>query len=399
MTNDMKPKTLTMNAAVSAKEQEPPETLSAAEQTQYRAAEKIISREFSSDVDVGEALTKVRDNKLYRAEYSTFEQYVQRRWKMARSHPYRLIDAARVTHVLAPVGGIQPISESQVRALTTLTDEDVIRAWQAAVIAANGQSPTAGAVAKAAAVYKDTKQNPPKRSRLSSALKLALDQIRSVLGDAHQALTQCLPHAEILPLQNRAIELVDTVRSGDGATIVSGPANGKLENANIMEKSTDENAPNNKSAAPESAANGQSDAPKPEKEFVVVLWDGEDPEPERFYDEERFPDIALLCLWPGMESPQKGWPEQDALFVVEVELSDRDSMQSPFCKPQFWFLSLSTGGAVPTPVKVPDQLVKGGWAGVVKLIEKCWPNARKIIASGGLPLEEVPKGWERDPLK
>jgi hypothetical protein len=45
---------------------------------------------------VGEALKEIRDNKLYRESYKTFEKYVDQKWGMGKSRAYQLIDAADI---------------------------------------------------------------------------------------------------------------------------------------------------------------------------------------------------------------------------------------------------------------------------------------------------------------
>ena len=44
----------------------------------------------------GLALMEIRDGRLYRAEFGTFEEYCNQRWGWERAHAYRLIDAAQV---------------------------------------------------------------------------------------------------------------------------------------------------------------------------------------------------------------------------------------------------------------------------------------------------------------
>jgi hypothetical protein len=52
-------------------------------------------------VDVGLALTEIRDKKLYRRDYGTFEAYCQKRWKFSRVRAYQLIRAAKLVSDLA----------------------------------------------------------------------------------------------------------------------------------------------------------------------------------------------------------------------------------------------------------------------------------------------------------
>jgi hypothetical protein len=110
-----------------------PATLSLVEE------EKIIERGMKSFVEVGNALMRIRDNDLCTVSHDTFESYCKKRWGMSRPQAYRLIDGAKVTECLSPIGDI-PASESVARPLTSIRDEegelDLIKineVWQEAV--------------------------------------------------------------------------------------------------------------------------------------------------------------------------------------------------------------------------------------------------------------------------
>src|SRR3954468_15009600 len=107
----------------------------------FKQLELVIERGLHTFVEVGQALLEIRDRKLYRAEYPTFEEYCKQRWGWSKSHVNRQIDAAGVIQNLTPIGVI-PQHESQARPLTSLPPDDQRAAWEAAV-AANGPQPTA----------------------------------------------------------------------------------------------------------------------------------------------------------------------------------------------------------------------------------------------------------------
>ncbi|MEU6721592.1 hypothetical protein ABZ897_60000 [Nonomuraea sp. NPDC046802] len=67
----------------------------------------------------GKALQVIRDARLYRADYPTFEEYCEQRWDMSRSYANRLIRAWPLTERLVPIGTKDP-SEGQVRELLPL---------------------------------------------------------------------------------------------------------------------------------------------------------------------------------------------------------------------------------------------------------------------------------------
>jgi len=127
--------------------------LSVEEQERFCRCEEIVEEGMPTFVEVGNALLEIRDSRLYRQDYSTFEEYCGKRWKMSGSHAHRLVDAARVVANLSdsPTGEL-PTSERQVRPLTQLESAEQQReAWNKAVEAADNGSPTAAEVQRAAA--------------------------------------------------------------------------------------------------------------------------------------------------------------------------------------------------------------------------------------------------------
>jgi len=77
------------------------EKLDVSERGKFRKLEATIAEGISSFVSVGEALKEIRDAKLYRESYKTFEKYVDDKWGMQKSQAYRLIDASVVSQNLS----------------------------------------------------------------------------------------------------------------------------------------------------------------------------------------------------------------------------------------------------------------------------------------------------------
>ncbi len=125
------------------------QTLTAAESTELDAHEIIIERGLRTFREVGAALMAIREGRLYRQFFSTFEAYCEARWGMMRRHAYRLIDAANVVGNLSsgetsPAAPILPTSERQARPLTALDPEHQRDAWAVVVdTAPNGKITTA----------------------------------------------------------------------------------------------------------------------------------------------------------------------------------------------------------------------------------------------------------------
>jgi hypothetical protein len=107
--------------------------LSPAEAKSLEQYEQVIAQGIKTFVEVGQALYAIREQRLYRQDYGTFEDYLRRRWDLSRPHAYRMIDAAKVMENLSPIGDIIPINEAQARPLAALPPERQAEAWREAV--------------------------------------------------------------------------------------------------------------------------------------------------------------------------------------------------------------------------------------------------------------------------
>lgn len=80
-------------------------------------AEAKIERGLSTFWEVGSALMQIRDERLYRADFATFEDYCQDRWQMTRRRANQLVEAAQM-------GTMVPIeNERQARALAPVKED------------------------------------------------------------------------------------------------------------------------------------------------------------------------------------------------------------------------------------------------------------------------------------
>lgn len=84
-------------------------------------------------IAVGKALMQIREKRLYRVGYATFDEYCQERWGMSKSNANRLVAAAEVTVNLTPIGVKTPTHESQLRPLAPLEPQAQREVWQRAV--------------------------------------------------------------------------------------------------------------------------------------------------------------------------------------------------------------------------------------------------------------------------
>lgn len=83
--------------------------MSAVALAQLKVAESVIERGQQTFVEVGQALAKIRDRRLFReAGYHSFADYCQERWGFKRAYAYSLISGAEVS-AMADI----PISERE----------------------------------------------------------------------------------------------------------------------------------------------------------------------------------------------------------------------------------------------------------------------------------------------
>lgn len=115
------------------------DTLTTVETTRLSELETTIEHGLQTFVEVGNALMEIRDSRLYRESFGTFEDYCQERWAMSRSYAHRTIEAAQVVTNLLPIGNI-PTNEAQARPLSPLTPQLQREVWPLVVdTAPNGK--------------------------------------------------------------------------------------------------------------------------------------------------------------------------------------------------------------------------------------------------------------------
>lgn len=116
------------------------------EQDRLARYETVIERGLRTFFEVGTALVVIRNERLYRAEHPTFEEYCRDRWGMGRNYVNKLVAA---NEVVANLGTIVPknqlpANEAQARPLTRLSDPEQQRqAWEQVVQRAAGDRITA----------------------------------------------------------------------------------------------------------------------------------------------------------------------------------------------------------------------------------------------------------------
>lgn len=127
--------------------------LTGAELEELGSLEATVERGLRAFWEIGQALQQIRDKRLYRQEYATFEEYCICRWEMSRRSAYQLIEAATVYENVRHGAQILPANERQTRPLVTLPPQKQQEAWAKAVSTAPSGRVTSTHVAQVAKEY------------------------------------------------------------------------------------------------------------------------------------------------------------------------------------------------------------------------------------------------------
>jgi hypothetical protein len=124
-------------------------TLNPAARAALASCEQRIEHGLRGFREIGSALAEIRDNRLYRGEFGTFEDYCQARWNLSRRHCYQLIESAQAVCSIEHTGLPAPANEGQARALAAVPERERAEVWREAVERTEGK-PTAKVVAEVA---------------------------------------------------------------------------------------------------------------------------------------------------------------------------------------------------------------------------------------------------------
>lgn len=131
------------------------------EASRFGELEDIITAGLNTFQNVGDALWEIRERKLYRCVYKTFQEYCRFRWGFSRQYAYRLMDAGQVVREMSTRGDkVLPTTERQARELKTVPASSRETVLIKANFKAKGGKATAKAIktAKAEAPGEDRTQ-------------------------------------------------------------------------------------------------------------------------------------------------------------------------------------------------------------------------------------------------
>ncbi|MFB2896237.1 hypothetical protein ACE1CI_25280 [Aerosakkonemataceae cyanobacterium BLCC-F50] len=149
-------------------------TLTEAELVELSSLEAKVERGLRAFWEIGQALGRIRDRRLYRQEYGSFDDYCINRWEMSRRSAYQLIEAARVYETVRHGAQILPANERQTRPLVTLPPKKQQEAWAKAVSTAPNGRVTSTHVAQIAKEYQQ--KNPGSKFKSKNTSKRQQNQ-------------------------------------------------------------------------------------------------------------------------------------------------------------------------------------------------------------------------------
>lgn len=117
--------------------------LSVNERERLHDYEEVIDKGLETFFDVGTALLAIRDARLYRGHYTSFESYCRERWGFGRLYAWRVIGAAQRLKLLPEdAATAKPNSEFQMRPFLKLKPEVFPQMWKQVIERAHGEKIT-----------------------------------------------------------------------------------------------------------------------------------------------------------------------------------------------------------------------------------------------------------------
>jgi hypothetical protein len=111
--------------------------LSIAENDALIGHEQVVREGIKDFIRVGLALKAIRDDRLYRVEFDTFEAYCVKRWDMSRPSAYRTIETSGLVLEMSPIGDI--MNEGQARALLKIAPDQREEVLKSALLLAESE--------------------------------------------------------------------------------------------------------------------------------------------------------------------------------------------------------------------------------------------------------------------
>ena len=173
--------------------------LTVTESDRLAECEATIERGQQTFIEVGNALSEIRDARLYRSEFGTFEEYCRERWGWSDSRARQMIAAAETVTNVTVLGAVAPANEGQARELVGLPAETAAAVMTAAVGATDGK-PTAAAIREA------REEIAPKPKHVVTETRTTVETL-TVDAETGELLDQPEPAPKLPPIRKPAWQL------------------------------------------------------------------------------------------------------------------------------------------------------------------------------------------------
>jgi hypothetical protein len=198
------------------------EILNIEESHELERCEVVIKQGLNTFIEVGEALFIIRDKRLYRREFNTFEDYCQQKWALSKPYVNRIIAASQTFTNLAPIGVILPNTESQVRPLTSLEPEIQKEVWKE-VVKQSDETRQPITAAKVQTVVNDWKPVNQEIKQVKNEPMFAISTPEELLKKAKEVAKERAEvkrqiidqkgSTEVIPLED--LELINKMKNGE----------------------------------------------------------------------------------------------------------------------------------------------------------------------------------------
>lgn len=195
-------------------------SLDSEEKVRLTQCEKIIEKGFNTFTEVGNALFEIRNNKLYRENHTTFEEYCKEKWQIKRQRAYELMDAAGIVNTLSEISDKSELSkqsviikESHAAALGKIPEDIRNEVWQKVV----GEQQSSGEVITAKKIQiiyskikivQDGSEENQKKEERNKLVKIIRDKLKNAKLDQ---ITLEIKGSFII--ENDLIEIWQTLRN------------------------------------------------------------------------------------------------------------------------------------------------------------------------------------------
>ena len=195
------------------------EILNIDESHELERCEVVIKQGLQTFIEVGQALMTIKEKRLYRIGYKTFEDYCVEKWSISRPRAFQLIEAANVISGLSTIVDILPKTESQVRPLTSLEPEIQKQVWSE-VVKTHGDNITAAKVQTVVNDWKpvnqeikDVKSEPMFAISTPEELLKKAKEVAKERAEVKRKIIDQKGSTEVIPMED--LELINRMKKGE----------------------------------------------------------------------------------------------------------------------------------------------------------------------------------------